>query len=393
MRTSLIVVLSLVAGAALGGAAPFWQRWWVAGGGVPELDVAAATKGKTAKTRIGPQPVADVDSDEFRFGTIAFGATRTHLFTITNRGDALLELRKGSTSCKCTISELKKGSIAPGESAQVKLAWTAKLMEGNFREIATILTNDPRRSRIELSVTGRVTRTLQIEPHDFVFSKVNIDEEKTARVRLLCFGEDPVKITDTKLVMRSKDNDKFFDISIKPIPRDALGNPDANSGFDVSLTIKPGIPVGTFRGRLELTTNVKRQGAFYLPIRGSVASDLSVVGKGWSSGDGILALGTIHGRQGFKRPLFIYLRGRHPEQIDLGPIETDPDCLHVTLGKKKSLLDGRVVSVPLTLEIPAGTRSINRLGTAQAPFEEIVVHTNDPKSRELRMLVRFAVEP
>jgi len=393
MRTSLIVVLSLAAGVALGGAAPFWQRWKIAGGGMPELDLGPAGKGAAAETRIGPQPIADVDSDEFRFGTIAFGATRTHFFTITNRGDAPLELRKGSTSCKCTISELTEGSIAPGESAQVKLAWTAKLMEGDFREIATILTNDPRRSRIELSVVGQVTRTLQVEPHDFVFSKISIGEEKTAGVRLLCFGDDPVEITNTKLVMRSKDNAKFFDVSIKPIPRGALGNPDAKSGFDVSLTIKPGIPVGTFRGRLELTTNVQGQGAFHLPIRGSVASDLSIVGAGWSSNDGILALGTVHGRQGFKRPLFVYVRGRHPERIELGPIKTDPDCLHISLGEKKSLLDGHVVSIPLTVEIPAGTRSINRLGTAQAPFGEIVIHTNDPKSQELRLLVRFAVEP
>ncbi|MFV2070217.1 MAG: hypothetical protein ACC645_24885, partial [Pirellulales bacterium] len=171
-----------------------------------------------------------------------------------------------------------------------------------------------------------------------------------------------------------------------------LGDADAKSGFYVLLTVKPGMPVGTFRGTLELTTNVKDQGAFFLPISGRVASDLSIVGRGWSSDEGILALGTVHGSMGLKRPLFIYVRGQDSEQIEFGPIETDPDCLHVTLGEKKSLSNGRVVRVPLIVEIPAGTHPINRLGTVQGPYGEIVLHTNHPKAKELRLLVRFVVE-
>ncbi|MFV2066580.1 MAG: DUF1573 domain-containing protein, partial [Pirellulales bacterium] len=220
MKTWLIVVLSLVAGVALGGVAPFWQRWSVAGGGVPNLDVVDDHDGPTVEERIGPRPIAEVDATEFQFGTIAFGATRTHIFTVTNRGDAPLEIRKGSTSCKCTITDFEEGSVAPGASAKVKLEWTAKAMEGDFREIATILTNDPQQSRIDLSVIGRVTRTVEVEPFDFVFSKLNSDEEKAARVRLLCFGEDPVEITDTKLDMRSEGNARFFEVSIRPIPKE-----------------------------------------------------------------------------------------------------------------------------------------------------------------------------
>ena len=392
MKTWLIVVLSLVAGVALGGAAPFWQRWSVAGRGVPDLDVAEDHDGPTVEERIGPRPIAEVDAKEFRFGTIAFGATRTHIFTIANRGDAPLDIRKGSTSCKCTISDFEEGSVAPGASARIKLEWTAKAMEGDFREIATILTNDPQQSRIDLSVVGRVTRTVDVEPLDFVFSKITSDEEKAARVRLLGFGDEPVKIIDTKLSMRSEGNTRFFEVSTRPIPHEELGDPDAKSGFYVRLTVKPGMPVGTFQGTLELNTNVKEQGVFFLPISGRVASDLSIVGKGWSSDEGILALGTVHGSKGIKQPLFIYVRGQGSEQIEFGPIETDPDCLQVTLGEKKSLSNGRVVSVPLTVEIPAGTHPINRMGTAQAPYGEIVIHTSHPKAKELRLLVRFVVE-
>lgn len=389
MKTETIAVLSLAAGIAVGGAAPLWQRWTMAG---TDLSRPVEPERATLDQRIGPRPIAEVDATEFRFGTIAVGATRSHVFTITNRGDAPLEIHKGSTSCKCTISDFEEGSLAPGESARIKLEWTARTSEGDFREIATILTNDPTHRRIDLSVVGRVTRTVQVEPNSVVFSRLRTDQEKTAHVKLLCFVDEPLRMIDTKLEMRSPENAKYFDVSVAPLSPEDLGDPDAKSGLDVRITVRPGMPVGTFRGLLHLTTNVKDQGIFMLRVAGSVVSDVSVLGPGWSHEQGILTLGKVSGSEGIERRLFLHIRGRDARQVDLGPVDVDPQCLQVTLGEAEPLPGGRMVRVPLSVRIPPGTHPINRLGTDQAPLGEIVVHTNHPRAREIRLLVRFVVE-
>ena len=52
-------------------------------------------------------------------------------------------LRKGKTTCKCTLNDMKDTELAPGESTDVTLEWTAKTGDTLFRQEATILTTIP----------------------------------------------------------------------------------------------------------------------------------------------------------------------------------------------------------------------------------------------------------
>src|SRR5579859_1602904 len=52
----------------------------------------------------GPQPKAVIDQTEFDFGRMEVGEERQHEFTISNEGQAPLVLKKGKTTCQCTIS-------------------------------------------------------------------------------------------------------------------------------------------------------------------------------------------------------------------------------------------------------------------------------------------------
>lgn len=68
-----------------------------------------------------------------------------HEFVLTNRGNYVLVLQKGGTSCmKCTIADLPKSHLQPGESVAVGVQYHAAVPNGPFRQTAIILTNDRR---------------------------------------------------------------------------------------------------------------------------------------------------------------------------------------------------------------------------------------------------------
>ncbi len=77
------------------------------------------------------------------FGTMMFRTSRTHRFMFKNAGKAPLSLEVIFSSCKCTIGELEKSILQPGEQAGVDLTWTAESMLSEFTQTATIRTNDP----------------------------------------------------------------------------------------------------------------------------------------------------------------------------------------------------------------------------------------------------------
>ena len=67
-------------------------------------------------------------------------------------GDLLL--KKGETTCKCTISKVGDGEIPPGGEAHVELIWKAVAVNAEFRQTATITTNDPKLRSLELDMVG-----------------------------------------------------------------------------------------------------------------------------------------------------------------------------------------------------------------------------------------------
>src|SRR5260221_10575816 len=73
--------------------------------------------------RKGPYPKAVIDGTEVKFGRMEMGEERSHVFTIRNDGEAPLILRKGHSTCQCTVSEIELGELAPGASTHITLKW------------------------------------------------------------------------------------------------------------------------------------------------------------------------------------------------------------------------------------------------------------------------------
>ena len=347
-----------------------------------ELQVAARASNEAL-------PKAEVVEPHFNFGTMQRGTTKSHEFEIRNAGVAPLKLRAGATTCKCTLSEVSEDAIAPGATTRVKVQWTAKSDNGPFRQTASIFTNDPLRPSLELSVDGEILSASGVEPPDLGFGKVAVGDSATAQVYVMSMLQDDLTVSAPEL-SDAATRDRF-DVKIEPVDTKDLPNKSAKRGVRVTVTAKPGLPVGRFAQWLSVKTNLADAETLEIPVQGQIVGDISVHGTGWSEEQGALKIGSVKSSEGYKGKLNIVIRGEDADKVAFQLKSADPPELKVTVGEPRKLKD-TLVQVPLEIELPPGMRPMVRLDTAQGEPGHIVLSTTHPKIKELALGVHFAVE-
>ncbi|HEY2760577.1 MAG TPA: DUF1573 domain-containing protein, partial [Pirellulales bacterium] len=238
MRIVSLVVLSAIFGTAVGGALAYVEVRPGIPGPPPTSPV------QTPPPPGESEPRVSVDGRQFDFGTMQRGTTMSHEFVFHNIGRGPLTLRVGNTSCKCTLGSVPDAPISPGGQVNVKLEWTAKINAGPFRQTASVVTNDPLNSRVELQVDGKVTEATGVMPPDLIFDKVTAGESKSAEVYVMAMAQDELEVTDP--VLSNKETQQQFDVKIEPVERSKLPNPDAKQGMKITVTAKPGLALGRF---------------------------------------------------------------------------------------------------------------------------------------------------
>jgi hypothetical protein len=98
------------------------------------------------------------DTTFYNFGSINQNDKIEHSFKLSNTGNSDLFIRKVSASCGCTAVQPEKTVIPPGSSTAIKVIFNAAGREGMQKKAITIITNDPKRSRTLLWITGNVIK-------------------------------------------------------------------------------------------------------------------------------------------------------------------------------------------------------------------------------------------
>lgn len=337
-------------------------------------------------------PKVFLESDIHDFGAMDANSSNKYDFVFYNKGNGPLKLTKGETTCKCTLANVDETEIPPGGQSKVTIEWTAKGMTGGFRQSATILTNDPDHPRVTLTVNGRVTAVVRSSPPEVIFSRLSAGETGNASVRIFGYGSEQ-KLETKGFQLEESANTKYFDVALVPLSADQIKDePDAKSGWEVRITLKPGLPVGPFRQKISVATNLKEAATVEIPVKGEIVSEISVTGKEFDSETGVLMLGTVDSSLGAERTVRIFVRGPFCSEVKFEPAEVSPSLLHVKIGKTEKLGGGTVTSTPVTIEIPKGCPPANHLGSEQGKLGRITLKTHHPQSPELRIYVRFAVE-
>ncbi len=340
----------------------------------------------------GPRVV--VDREEHDFGAIDVDVTGRHDFVFTNAGDQPLVLTRGRSTCGCCTCvcavRLPERPIAPGGSARLTLEWTSKLYVGPFRQTATIGTNDPDRPEVTLRVAGRFKGPVGVVPSLVRLSGISPGESFTTEVRLVNYLPEPLRIAGFELA--DPTTAEHFDVAWERLAAERLReDPGARGGYLLRITLKPGLPVGSFRQRILLATKSAVVPTVEIPVEGTVASDVFLAGRGWNGQTGTLSMGTVDRRRGAEWTLLVVVRGPHAADVKLEPVEVVPEVLDVSLGPTIHTSGKALSRTRLTIRIPPGSKPAVHLGSGQGEPGRIVLRTNHPEVPELRTRVRFAV--
>ncbi|TWT99114.1 hypothetical protein Pla108_00470 [Botrimarina colliarenosi] len=411
MKLLPIALVSLACGAGLGVALAYVEVGPTETAFAPApregetfLPQGAGSVGPTALKAEGP--VATVDAAIYDFGTMQRGVTETHEFIFTNEGTSPLTLEVGRTSCKCTLGAVANRPLKPGESTPVKLEWVAKSLPGEFRQVASVLTNDPRRPTIELTVEGVITETAGLSPEEFLLGRIAADEVATATVYLASYDEEATEPVRVEAMMPSSaamaDHYRF---DVEPVEGDDLPLERASKGVKITVTAGPGLPIGHITEWVTVKTNLqdgKPSGAagdgstLQVPLLAVVEGDISLHGAHWSKERSVLNLGTVSSREGKESKLRLSFKGDHADATRAEVASVDPEWLEVDLAEPIKIRDG-VVHQPMTVRIPPGRQPQIRSGAgAEAGGVGdgdalIRLKTNHPTSSELDVKVRFVI--
>jgi hypothetical protein len=381
------VVLASVALGILLGAGVTWAHF----GGVANRVLPETPAARPVVTD-GSPPKLVVDSRTHDFGYVGRYATVQHAFRITNLGKGLLTLKAGSTTCSaCTIAKLSRTELLSGETGEVVVAYSPTSMKP-FRQIAVVHTNDPDNPRLELHIRGLVSSEYTITPEELVFSSVASGETARAELKAYSFREGPFRITGHQFTDASTAS--RFDVAIDAIPAEALP-PRATAGYRVTVTLKPGLLLGTFQQTIRLTLELGEPPQVVqapIAIQGTIVSDLSIVGPQWNNDRRVLNFGTVNSTAGAERQLTVLARGEARGNVQLEPLRVEPPWLEVKLGERTKLNDS-VDRIPLEVRIPPGQAPAIHLGNDQGAYGQIVLGVKDhPDITEIQLNVRFVIE-
>ena len=383
----MAIFVAVACGASLGAGAGVWkirQHPWIGGIGTPLFNGSGQV---------------EVAEEEFDFGKMDAHENHgegKHEFTFTNRdGDKTLTLSRGSTSCSCTVSEIPKGELAPGESSQVLVSWKSKGRVGPFKQHVTIITSDPLRTEVTLTIKGEYTRSVYVDPDELTFGQIPGNKPVAREARILC-NLPSIKIAIPGQQMSDPTLAEFFQVDRVPLGADELRkHVGAVSGVLVRVTAKPGLPLGRFQQRITLNTNVPSVPEIDLPLFGTVG-EVSLVGPGWNSETGVLDIGAVDGRSVTQRRLIVLGRGPDAKAMKFKVVSVEPDFLNVKLGKTTGSETATLSQTELLIEIPESEAlgkkvPVNYLGTEKGKLGEILLETHNPELHSVRIRVRFAV--
>lgn len=102
-------------------------------------------------------PHLGIENTIHDFGSIKSGDVVDATFVLTNTGKTDLNIRKTKASCGCTVPQLSKTDLKPGESVELKVTFNSAGRKGIQIKTVTIYTNDPSSPIQKVTIKAKVS--------------------------------------------------------------------------------------------------------------------------------------------------------------------------------------------------------------------------------------------
>lgn len=361
----------------------------------------------------GPYPKAVAEETEYDFGTMVHGGKGSHIFKIRNEGEAPLELvvREEDSSCQCTVGKVGGNLVQPGESTEVELTWEIKSQAPRFEHWAKVRTNDPENQVIELRVKGIVGRQLVMKPST-TWSMGSVPDEPTT-VKGTIHSEilDEFKVLDVKLsnpllsaevkpldaegLQAIMESDAPPEAGIPEEAREEMGlaevvQPEAKCGYEITVTLSPGMPVGRFREEMKITTDVPELTDVTAYIEGTRTGPITIIPKPgqkvrWYAQAMVLTMGRFSAEEGKNVELSMFIRDAG-EDFEIVGTESDLEFLTVSARRDADFGGQDNERYDLTIEVkPKSPPSVHN----RSNMAKVTMKTNHPIAKSITLYIEF----
>ncbi|RKY32477.1 MAG: hypothetical protein DRP74_02565 [Candidatus Omnitrophota bacterium] len=92
------------------------------------------------------------------FGKVQEGEVLEHSFILQNDSQDTLNINSLNTSCGCTVSEVEKKSLAPGESTTINVIFNSKGYSGAVQQQVFVNTDNLENPVIKLTIKAEILR-------------------------------------------------------------------------------------------------------------------------------------------------------------------------------------------------------------------------------------------
>ncbi|EDL56691.1 DUF1573 domain-containing protein [Gimesia maris] len=366
----------------------------------------------------GPYPKAVVDTPLYNFGSMAVGQSLSHNFILKNEGEVPLEVQKGATTCKCTLSEMKENMVAPGESIKIELTWTPKSPQQNFGQTATIYTNDPKNQELKLQIEGTANNLIAFtgdfegSPHWSLPTMSTTDPVSFS-------GKIHTKYLDEFKILGIESSKPGLTSKFRPLTAEELKEADTKSGYTIEVTADPEqFPLGGFTERLTVKTDIPHDlsppgteekhdhpeghdhkhdhehatpegpRTFVIQVSGNHTGPIRIVptyGVHWNPNTMILNLGEFPAKEGKTVTLSMFVEGTE-HSLEIVDQEIAPDFLEFELKKDDKFESKTKQRYELKFAVPA---EMSPVSFGRTNLAKVKLQTNHPNAKEIEFRVQF----
>ncbi|QDV33481.1 DUF1573 domain-containing protein [Tautonia plasticadhaerens] len=276
-------------------------------------DVSGPVPASRTEESEGPPPEVVVEGEPtFNFGIMSEQDEGVETWVVRNQGEGPLRLRFVEKPCTCTgvkigedrasMVEGEEFVVDPGDQVEIALTWETRQKIGEFSTFARFATNDYERNpTFTLTIEGTVTPSVVVNPPRLDFPATPSDEEislstmvfsptmpelaitgepKTSRPGSLVPEIRP--LTDEEL---QKFNEERTSQSFGPSHAHVEGEPahdhetipQLSAGYLLTVTLKPGMPLGRFADAVGLKTDHPLKPALEIPVSGQIVGPISAM--------------------------------------------------------------------------------------------------------------------
>ncbi len=228
-------------------------------------------------------PKLEFGHNSHDFGTLFQGEIETHIFDFTNAGDSELIIKGIQASCGCTASKIwvektdgtrRYGEIqasgellhvAPQEKGKLEISLNTSSVQAEATEktgMISIISNESQTESQKLHFTAKFEKPYSIEEPKIDLGTMAQKESKLIQRKIVATNPNGFEI------LRTRSSHPSIHVEFLKM------NQGSNLYYDIAIQAGPGLPEGSFAGKIELETNLRAGYFITLPIYGVIEPDL-----------------------------------------------------------------------------------------------------------------------